>query len=164
MVLHFCVAVVVKFGFERLSYLSEIGLFDASETYLLISRRPSQYTGSNMWCTTTSLALQTLCVRLKRTSADLFWKSCLRGSALSWRITELSIDDKSTMAHASRCCLPYSDWSVQDGNCHYSQAVLCDSLVYYQIRNGLHISERLASCFRLAATVAFTAYPSQKPG
>jgi len=87
----------------------------------------------------------------------LFWKRCLRGSALNWWITELSDLEKELMKTASidaisqalisRFKMPSATALRQLSQTHFA---------YLQIRNGLHISEHLSTCFRLARHADYT--------
>jgi hypothetical protein len=86
-----------------------------------------------------------------------WWKRCLRGPALIWWTTELSDLQRRLLMEASldticqalidRFKMPASSALNQINGTHFA---------YQQIRNGTHISEHLATCFRLARHADFT--------
>jgi hypothetical protein len=87
---------------------------------------------------------------------NLFWKSCLRGVALTWWLIELSNVQRELMKTASleTVCTALIERFKMPSSAALSQ-LNCTSYMYTQIRNGMHISEHLSTCFRLCRHASF---------
>jgi len=88
---------------------------------------------------------------------NLLWKNCLRGSALNWWTTELSDLDHSMLRHAPLeiICRQLTERFKMPASIALEQ-LYSRRFGYPQIRAGTHLSEHLATCFRLAKHADFS--------
>ena len=140
---------------RRMPRLEDIGLFDPPANTLLpadAATSQGKYTlHHDVFSFTDTLKLYG-----EEVCKGLFWKSCLRGQALNWWLTELSGLQRELMKTArletvcdtliERFKMPSSSALDQLNRSYYA---------YVQIRNGKHISEHLSTCFRLCRHAGF---------